>query len=1545
MYSILILIIKCFSSLVHPKFTDATWHVSCYRRTVDERKFERLQRRAENGFIGRGRKRKGSDITANATGTFTRSKIKPYKADSCFFCTKKYIRHRRQPLHRVQSAGAISSLYKAVEIEANPNLVMRLNTLKTVFGSSTPCVHYHKDCWRRHVFYTLRETLTKVDEEKQEPEVMKDSVCPERFERDYEPITIHEKSNMNLRSGSFMDKTVDEENETENFCNAADTRRNLQMLNDSAKFVRRCISSFNTNMANKREGRLVVCSDINDVPSELYLLIHGIMIGTRQIQSSDKSSKAERDALTICQNIMFGTKSNKQVSGNVVPEQVDFRTSVKKENPQVIGLSLAIHHDTRSKATVDLLHAQNYCLDYKRIIRLETSLANAVIRNMQQFEGLYVPPTVKKGAFIYFAVDNIDFNEDTPDGKCTTHGTITTVFQTATADGDYLAPPLQIDETRDPILLPHQTKVITCQKPQQKCPRKESKQKYEVNKKGIDETYHMSQFSWVLATAISRSGDANVLLPGWSGYNSLVLKSMPQTNVSVLPVLPEVAHEWSTMLTVIMQAKGLNDKVTGGKHPTVITFDMALYEKAVQLVDSRSDLRGNVVPRLGELHVVMAALRGLGSSIENSGIDDVWAEADVFGPATTRQILKCSHYKRCIRAHIYSYVALYEIALEQFFQEHPDILAACSHATGTIVEAYTSRKINGSGTSMPEAHEKFLRVIEEQGVIQRFRRWEEERSQRPMFKSLMNYLRRVESILYFIAATRTADLHLHLQAGEELSKIFFSMDRIKYKRLWPRYLADMKELQQKFPDTWEELKNGGLSVTKNVVPFTSVGPDHATEQEIGVTKNSSSLIGISNQANARDRYFLCAPVLRRYTSDFKRQFGIQTEESSPEHHDLQMHVIKRDHNAINKIKRTILNHGNPFDVQENILCNIITGACIPQGLVESIIHIDDAGQKLFEEYVESRINGSTDLWAPVKKVKNTMYMTTNVKRAVRVRDQVVDLKETKDLYGRLMVLARSSRDVNQKDAIGKYEFTVTPRALFAPDGTMLPCVDKSKLIGALQKNCQANVCLGDSQSEGIEIPSAPCVETGSKVSDESPTNESYGMDIEESSQGLNSNIASEIKSGVSIDSRQTSPVKVAIVDGMVVVQQMASSAKSIDTVAQFGYEFNKRVCNLTGTFQELIIVFDTYKPDSLKNSTRERRRSGKDPVKYRVNDETRIKHITLRRFLSHDQTKADLTLFLAGKIIDYNLSSSQRVVVSAGGKTWSNCGLTFKDNNHEEADTLMIHHGILAAKRHPSDANLTIFSPDTDVLVLAVSNYEQLFHNTTMSMTSHTLQIKEIWKSLGKQRSRALPSVHAFSGADCVGRFAKVGKIKWFHKFLQASDDVMKAFLALSENHAISDEVVSSLAEFVCAVYCPKGVNITNIADLRWHLFCRNMAESDRLPPTFEALRQHILRAHVQARVWGQCHMSKQVFVDPLQNGFLKTSDGTIKPVTTNILPAPQAIIEMVRCHCKGVCTSHRCSCKAKKLQCTDICACGSLCQNTESEFQIGEESDEEEHN
>ena len=58
-----------------------------------------------------------------------------------------------------------------------------------------------------------------------------------------------------------------------------------------------------------------------------------------------------------------------------------------------------------------------------------------------------------------------------------------------------------------------------------------------------------------------------------------------------------------------------------------------------------------------------------------------------------------------------------------------------------------------------------------------------------------------------------------------------------------------------------------------------------------------------------------------------------------------------------------------------------------------------------------------------------MYISGNKKHTVKARDKTVDLKKTKDLYGRLMVLARSNRGIEKKQAVaclGEYACTQDP---------------------------------------------------------------------------------------------------------------------------------------------------------------------------------------------------------------------------------------------------------------------------------------------------------------------------------------------------------------------------------------------------------------------------------------------------------------------------------------------------------------------------------------
>ncbi|KAH3751140.1 hypothetical protein DPMN_185687 [Dreissena polymorpha] len=84
---------------------------------------------------------------------------------------------------------------------------------------------------------------------------------------------------------------------------------------------------------------------------------------------------------------------------------------------------------------------------------------------------------------------------------------------------------------------------------------------------------------------------------------------------------------------------------------------------------------------------------------------------------------------------------------------------------------------------------------------------------------------------------------------------------------------------------------------------------------------------------------------------------------------------------------------------------------------------------------------------------------------------------------------------------------------------------------------------------------------------------------------------------------------------MVLVQKMTTKPATIITVKDLGQHFNDHLMTLTAGSDEIILVFDTYKSDSLKQKTREKRQ-GKDPVQYQIADDTSIKHIPMGRFLS-----------------------------------------------------------------------------------------------------------------------------------------------------------------------------------------------------------------------------------------------------------------------------------------------------------------------------------------
>ena len=101
-----------------------------------------------------------------------------------------------------------------------------------------------------------------------------------------------------------------------------------------------------------------------------------------------------------------------------------------------------------------------------------------------------------------------------------------------------------------------------------------------------------------------------------------------------------------------------------------------------------------------------------------------------------------------------------------------------------------------------------------------------------------------------------------------------------------------------------------------------------------------------------------------------------------------------------------------------------------------------------------------------------------------------------------------------------------------------------------------------------------------------------------------------------------------------------------------------------------------------------------------------------------------------------------------------------------------------------------------------------------------------------------------------------------------------------------------------------------NLNSLRYQKFCKKVAtnavfvEPTSLPPTSSAAKYHCFRVYHQVQQW----MGNQ------------DMDGKLSPVMSDLKPAPQSLLKVIRCSCKSYCKTKRCTCRKLGLTCSNVC-------------------------
>ena len=109
------------------------------------------------------------------------------------------------------------------------------------------------------------------------------------------------------------------------------------------------------------------------------------------------------------------------------------------------------------------------------------------------------------------------------------------------------------------------------------------------------------------------------------------------------------------------------------------------------------------------------------------------------------------------------------------------------------------------------------------------------------------------------------------------------------------------------------------------------------------------------------------------------------------------------------------------------------------------------------------------------------------------------------------------------------------------------------------------------------------------------------------------------------------------------------------------------------------------------------------------------------------------------------------------------------------------------------------------------------------------IKLQPIVQALGEARTAALPAFHALSGADNTGCFSGHAKPLCWKAFLNADEDVVGEMAKLGTAPTPSDETMKAFEKFACKLYVPKTL-LSTVKDLRWWLFRKKQAQSERLP-------------------------------------------------------------------------------------------------------------------
>ena len=710
-------------------------------------------------------------------------------------------------------------------------------------------------------------------------------------------------------------------------------------------------------------------------------------------------------------------------------------------------------------------------------------------------------------------------------------------------------------------------------------------------------------------------------------------------------------------------------------------------------------------------------------------------------------------------------------------------------------------------------------------------------------------------IFMFIRSHRERKFRLMVETLRRLVALFFALDHQNYARWIPILIRDLDGLPQIIQKEFDE---GLWAISRSNHRFSSMPIDQAHEQANKRVKGVGGVIGLTENPEMLERWIITGPEISRVLDEYNGDNDEDDEGEQP-HHEEGHSSQERFRRHVKDLTDVLVSKGNPFEESSHELVTLDNKVCVDEAAAGSVRMLERTGQEQYDNFRQNVLNSNDVLLtAPIKR-NNLLLFHDKKRKKTMVTKRMQHFKQHAELYGQAFVML-DSRGGNLEEFF-RHESSPYPPAL-STEGSINSCT-KSDLLR----------CVMETSAAGDEDVTAP-----------------------------------DMYDFITIDG------------GMLIHSLPGTSVHGKSFDDYFSNVFCPRIHHELKRSTRVDIVWDQYRETSIKGSTREKRGTG---TRQRVSGSAKVPK-NWPDFLASAANKTELFSFLATRLaqghIQYDkclyITSADEVLSAGPGPAMGAC-------NHEEADTRVIVH-VLHALQH---ANVgLVLTGDTYVVVILLSNFHHIAAANPAAdiwiafktgKSTKSISLNALASHLGPTTCKAMALFHAFTGCDSTSSFKFKGK-RYCYKLKDAVTPLMEEFATIAcTPFQVSQALNETAMSFVSRLYSDNSTSDVDV--VRMNVFCQKTRDAQRIPPTSDAVRQHLKRSVYQASIWTMAHQQMMPVENPVNHGWV-VKDGTLVPVWVT-LPLAKDIFQLdVKCACTAVCSV--CKCKKAKLKCTRLCKC-----------------------